>query len=140
MSVCHCVRGRSIPGEMFACGRQISYHSDWQRVGAEGWIRTSPIPDRLWGHSSPLNNGNRRPLLLGKAANKRSYHILPTNAEIWKAWSYTSNPSYIYSDKSGTGVASHTVYSEINLLGIAANYHTVCVMHRIQSGHLPQLH
>lgn len=140
MSVCHCMRGRSVQGKMFACARQITYYSDWLRVGAVGWIRTSPIPDRLWGHSSLLNNGNRRPLLLGKAVKKRSYHILPTSAEIWKALSYTSNPSYIYSDKSGTGVASPTVYSEINLLEKAAKYHTVCVMHRIQSGHLPQLH
>jgi hypothetical protein len=146
MYVCHCMWDRPVPGKMFACARQISYYSDWLRVGAVGWIRTSPIPDRLWGHSSLLKNGNRRPLLLGKAAKKRSYHILPTSAEIWKACSYTSNPSYIYSDKSGTGVASHTVYSEIHLLGMAANYHIVCVcvcvcvMNRTQSGHLPQLH
>jgi hypothetical protein len=62
------MRDRSVPGKMFACARQISYYNDWLRVGAVGWIRTSPIPDRLWGHSSLLNNGNRRPLLLGKAA------------------------------------------------------------------------
>ena len=73
MSVCHCMWDLSIPGKMFACARQISYYSAWLRVGAVGWIRNSPIPDRLWAHSSSLlNNGNRRPLLLGKAARNEA--------------------------------------------------------------------
>ena len=130
-----------MPGEMFACARQISYCSDWLMVGAEGWITTSPIPDRLWGHSSPLNNGNRRPLLLVKRSRSEAITYSQTVLRFGKRGGTPPIPHIsIVTNQAQALVASHTVYSEINLLGMAANYHTVCVIHRIQSGHLPQLH
>jgi hypothetical protein len=63
--------------------------------------------------------------LLHNETKKRRYNTSPTSAEIKKAGSYTSSSLYIDGDESGTSVASHIVFSEINIL--------------LQSGHLPRL-
>jgi hypothetical protein len=55
-----------------------------------------PRPDQHWDPPSLLSNGCRSPFPGDKVAGAWSDHSPPSSAEVKNAWSYTSNPQYVF--------------------------------------------
>jgi hypothetical protein len=61
------------------------------------FFSSPPCPDRLWDPLSLLSKGYQGFFLLGvKRPRREADHSPPSSTEVKNAWSYTSNPPYVF--------------------------------------------